>query len=145
MTPPSGCHFFQMTTGWRCHPVVNFFSNDNRMEGPSSSHFQIKMITGWNSSSSHSPNRTGWHPYPVVIWKKTNNRMTPPSGCHLNKNDNRMTCSSDCQFFSNDNRMKLSSSYHIRIIAVWNFFIKVQKEPIKVQEERTRLFLLQIY
>jgi len=124
-----------MTTGWHFHPVVNFFSNDNRMEVPSGSHFQIKMITGWNSSGSHSLNRkrinfsiwtmrtgwvwsgyhfdlemrTGWHPHPIVIWKKINNRMEVSSGCH------------------------------IRVIAIWNFFIKVQEEPIRVQEELVQL------
>jgi len=61
MAAPSGCHLkkidnrmtphpvvilFQMTTGWTAHPVVNLFSNDNRMGLPSGSHFQIKMITG---------------------------------------------------------------------------------------------------
>jgi len=67
-----------MTTGWRCHPVVNFFSNDNRMGVPSGSHFEIKMITGfsiwimrtgWVSSGYHFDleMRTGWHPHPVVI------------------------------------------------------------------------------
>ena len=54
-----------MITGWRCHPIVNFFSNDNRMGVPSGSHFQIKMITGWNSSSSHNPN---WKINPFSIW-----------------------------------------------------------------------------
>ena len=119
-----------MTTGWRCHPV-NFFSNDNRMGVPSGSHFQIKMITGWNLSGSHNPNwkinlfpiwtmrtgwvssdyhfdlemRTGWHSHPVVIWKKINNRMEVSSDCHT------------------------------RTFTVWNFFIRVQKEPIRVQEE----------
>jgi len=26
MSRPFGCIFFQMTTGWPAHPVVNFFS-----------------------------------------------------------------------------------------------------------------------
>jgi len=146
--------FVQMTTGWPAHPVVNFFSNDNRMGVSSDSHFQIKMITGWNPSGSHSSNRkinsfsiltmttewvssgyhfdlemkTGWYPYPVVIWKKINNRMSSPSNCHLKKNNNRMGVSSGCQFFSNDNRMGVPSGSHIRIIAEWIFFIKVQEE-----------------
>ena len=142
-----------MTTGWRCHPVVNFFLNDNRMGVPSGSHFQIKMITGWNPSGSHNPNwkinpfsiwtmrtgcvlssyhfdlemRIGWHPYPVVIWKKINNRMTPLSGYHLKKNDNEMGVSSGCQFFSNDNRMEVSFVCHTRIFGVSNFFIRLQE------------------
>jgi len=148
--------FFQMTTGWTVHPVVNFFSNDNQMEVSSGSHFQIKMITGWNSSGYHSQNRkrinfsirttgwvssgyhfdleirTGWHPHLVVIWKKINNRMNRPSGCHLNKNNNRMGMSSGCRFFSNDNRMRVSSGSHIRIIAEWIFLLGCRKNLIRV-------------
>jgi len=54
-----------MTIGWTVYPVVNFFSNDNRMGVSSGSRFQIKMITRWNPSDSHSPN---WKINPFSIW-----------------------------------------------------------------------------
>jgi len=38
-------------------------------------------------------------------------------------------------FFSNDNRMGVPSGSHIRAIVVLNFFIRVQEERIRVQEE----------
>jgi len=124
----------------------------------SSSHFQIKIITWWNSSGYHSQNqkrinfsiwtmrtgwvssgyyfdlemRIGWHPHPVVIWKEFNNRMNKSSDCHLNKNNNRMTCSSGYQFFSNDNRMGVPSGSHIRVIAEWIFLLGCRKNLIRV-------------
>ena len=76
--------------------------------------------------------------------------MTPSSGCHLKKNwqpDEQAIrlsfekkwqpdeVSSGCQFFSNENRMTYSSGSHIRAIMVLNFFIRVQEECIRVQEE----------
>jgi len=63
MSMPSGCHFqikwiffkwqpdggvirlsfyFEMTTGWGCHPIVILFWNDNRMEVPSGCYFILK-------------------------------------------------------------------------------------------------------
>jgi len=146
MPPHPVVIFFQMTTGWPAHPVVKFFSDDNRIGVSFSSHFQIKTMIRWNSSDSHSPNwkwinfliwtmrigwvssdyhfdlemRTGWHPYPVVIWKKINNRMCRPSGF---------------QFFFKWQPDGASSGSHIRAIVVLKFFIRVQDERIRVQEE----------
>ena len=44
MTPHPVVIFFQMITGWSAYPVINFFSNDNRIWVSFGSHFQIKMM-----------------------------------------------------------------------------------------------------
>jgi len=38
-------------------------------------------------------------------------------------------------FFSNDNRMEVSYGSHIRVIVILRFFIRVQEDGIRVQEE----------
>jgi len=72
--------------------------------------------------------------------------MTPPSGLHCKKIDNRMIYSSNCQFFCNS---ELDASVIwfsffcqcepdgcvIGVIVELKFYIGVQEEGIRVQEE----------
>jgi len=88
----------------------------------SGSHFQIKMITGWNSSDSHSPNRkinpvviffqmtTGWPTHPVV------------------------------NFFSNDNRMGVLSDFHIRTIVILNFLLGCRKNILGYRKNSSYVY-----
>jgi len=95
-----------------CSFSCYFFLNDNRMGVLSGSHFQIKMITGWNSSGSHSPNQKI---NPFSIWTMRTGWV-----------------SSSCQFFFKWQPDGVSSYSYIRAILVLKFFIRVQEERIRV-------------
>jgi len=136
MSMPSGCHFqikwiffkwqpnggagairlsfyFEMTAGWRCHPVVILFWNDNQMG------CHPVVILFWND------NRMECHPVVILFWN--DNRMRVPSGCHFFWNVNRMGVPSGSYFFSYMNR--IGSVVELKI------YIRVQEEDIRVQEE----------
>jgi len=67
----------------------------------------------------------GCHPVVILFWN--DNRMRVSSGCHFFWNVNRMGVSSDSYFFTRINQ--------IGSIVKLKFYIKVQEEDIRVQEE----------
>ena len=71
------------------------------------------MRTRWVSSGYHFDleMRTGWHPYPVVIWKRINNWISRSFDCH-----------------------PVLINFHKGNCDI-NFFIRVQEEHIRMQEE----------
>jgi len=76
--------------------------------------FYFEMTTEW-----------GCHPVVILFWN--DNRMTYSSGCHFFWNVNRMEIPSGSYFFTRINR--------IGSIVELKFYIRVQEEDIRVQEE----------